>query len=545
MNFNIPYSLKEKIVEDPNISDRCKELFRDSWRFSSNNDSISLDSDKIEQSDIKLVSEMVNEMSDDIKYVKGAKKQFSVYENILKNPAGAKVGKLESLKEALKQYIQGSPNKWLFREDRDGNMTPYFVKDIEYHPYDPRNQSPAYVRVSLKYVIYFEERSTAISYHSEDIRGRNILELLRKDGYVLENDSFVEDYYAELEVYNHIRTQTGNQFNVYGSGDLDTDSWRNPKIYLERDGKPAKCVMDNESLKEDRRSSTNAHIATLGFWNLSDKEAVAYLPIHPYVRMFHLNEHTFFRVHINNIKPYVWQPELGEKLVLNEDRKTLINILVEGTKYNIDDIIEGKTGGIFVLATGHPGTGKTLTAEVFSEVIKKPLYVVQCSQLGINVEEVEKKLKVILLRAQRWGAILLIDEADVYVRKRGTDIQQNAIVGVFLRTLEYYSGVIFMTSNMGTDIDDAILSRATAHIKYEKPSTSEREKIWTILLEQAGMVNKVKSTEISEFAKYFDSATGRDIKNMIKLARLLHINDKREFNLSLLTYVSNFVDIQK
>src|SRR6185295_19284784 len=104
-------------------------------------------------------------------------------------------------------------------------------------------------------------------------------------------------------------------------------------------------------------------------------------------------------------------------------------------------IVAGKTGGTIVFCTGEPGTGKTLTGEVFSEVIKRPLYVVQCSQLGTDEEELEKQLKKVLRRAQRWGAILLIDEADVYVRERGDDIQQNAIVGVFLRVLEYYRGI--------------------------------------------------------------------------------------------------------
>ena len=56
--------------------------------------------------------------------------------------------------------------------------------------------------------------------------------------------------------------------------------------------------------------------------------------------------------------------------------------------------------GVIVIATGDPGTGKTLTAEVFSETIKRPLYVIQCAQLGTTAHDIEDKLQTILKRAQ-------------------------------------------------------------------------------------------------------------------------------------------------
>ena len=45
------------------------------------------------------------------------------------------------------------------------------------------------------------------------------------------------------------------------------------------------------------------------------------------------------------------------------------------------------------------------------------------------------------MRAQRWGAVMLIDEADVYIKRRDDDITMNAVVGVFLRVLEYFNGL--------------------------------------------------------------------------------------------------------
>jgi SpoVK/Ycf46/Vps4 family AAA+-type ATPase len=203
-------------------------------------------------------------------------------------------------------------------------------------------------------------------------------------------------------------------------------------------------------------------------------------------------------------------------LVLEDETKEILEILVHHAADSFEDIVSGKQGGSIVLLAGVPGVGKTLTAEIYSEVMERPLYRVQSSQLGITVQALEEELKAVLQRAERWGAILLIDEADVYVRARGTEIEQNAIVGVFLRVLEYYRGVLFMTTNMGTCIDDAIVSRLTARINYELPSEENQCKLWMILSEQNGV--KLGKAELSKILASHPRLSGRDIKNLLKLA---------------------------
>ncbi len=122
-----------------------------------------------------------------------------------------------------------------------------------------------------------------------------------------------------------------------------------------------------------------------------------------------------------------------------------------------------------MLCAGQPGVGKTLTAEVYSEIIKRPLYRVHSGQLGLNVAATEAILKDTLTRAQRWGAVMLIDEADVCIKRRDDDITMNAVVGVFLRVLEYFNGLLFLTTNRIDDIDDASVSRCIALIKFYPP----------------------------------------------------------------------------
>ncbi len=180
----------------------------------------------------------------------------------------------------------------------------------------------------------------------------------------------------------------------------------------------------------------------------------------------------------------------------------------------MEDIVEGKSGGTTILCKGAPGLGKTLTAEVYSEVVGKPLYRVHSGQLGITAASVEQNLSQILRRAARWDAILLLDEADVYIRCRDNDLQHNAIVAEFLRTLEYFNGLLFMTTNRIQDVDDAILSRCIATIQYETPSKEDAVRLWKSLTSQFNI--DLSDDLIDSLTNTYAKSSGRDIKELLK-----------------------------
>ena len=111
---------------------------------------------------------------------------------------------------------------------------------------------------------------------------------------------------------------------------------------------------------------------------------------------------------------------------------------------------------------------------------------VSAGELGTKAEEVENRLPLIFQRASKWKALLLLDEADVFLEQRANhDIHRNALVCVFLRTLEYYQGIMFLTTNRVTQIDDAIASRIHFKIKYTELSQEQREGIWKAFLSKA------------------------------------------------------------
>lgn len=117
------------------------------------------------------------------------------------------------------------------------------------------------------------------------------------------------------------------------------------------------------------------------------------------------------------------------------------------------------------------------------------------------------------------GAILHIDEVDVYMRERGDDLMQNAIVGVWLRTIEYYRGMLIATTNKDTAIDDAIKSRANAIIQYPVPDENNARRIWNNLVDENSM--KFSKGTIDYCITRFPKITGRSMKNIVSLSKKL------------------------
>lgn len=246
-----------------------------------------------------------------------------------------------------------------------------------------------------------------------------------------------------------------------------------------------------------------------------------YFPVLPVLNIFHLRYNEYFTVHAVNLVPYKYKEDLSKNLVIPGDIKDLVEMLVANSENETSDIVEGKGNSTVICAIGDPGLGKTLLAEVMSEQCKRPLYKIEADQLGENASALETNLSLILDRAQRWNCMVMIDEANAYVHERGTDHKQNGIVGVFLRKLEYFRGILVLTTNQTTstgnsfDIDPAILSRCSAVFTFELPKKREAAEIWMI---QARILGIELATETIQYLVLNYSLSGRSIRNLLKLA---------------------------
>lgn len=134
-----------------------------------------------------------------------------------------------------------------------------------------------------------------------------------------------------------------------------------------------------------------------------------------------------------------WNELAFQKLVIPKKHRDMVYALVKAHRQDdttFDDLIQNKGKGLIGLLTGSPGVGKTLTAEAVAEVTHRPLYVVSAGEIGTDTDLVDARVQEILEITRRWSCVLLIDEADVFMAARGTDLARNTLVSIFLRRLE-------------------------------------------------------------------------------------------------------------
>ncbi|KAK0469250.1 P-loop containing nucleoside triphosphate hydrolase protein [Desarmillaria tabescens] len=274
-----------------------------------------------------------------------------------------------------------------------------------------------------------------------------------------------------------------------------------------------------------------------------DEEDLHLLPTKVYG--FNLGTKEWTRFLVEHLEPVVFDENAWDHLVLDKNVKTLIKGLVEVTKNSnssskiISDVISGKGGGLISVLHGPPGTGKTLTAEAVAELLRRPLYMVGSSELPSSPSGLERSLKSILSLATAWDAVLLIDEADVYLEQRSLhELGRNALVSVALRILEYHRGVLFLTTNRISTFDEAFLSRFSIAIKYKELDCTGRYVVWRKFFEMAGSTivedgtvsvekgtSSVSQVDLETLSQ--KNFNGRTIKNIIRTAQALALSDKQ------------------
>ena len=234
---------------------------------------------------------------------------------------------------------------------------------------------------------------------------------------------------------------------------------------------------------------------------------------------------------LDRCRDVVWQNDAFQQLVLSQSRKQMLHSLVRQHKKRkeaFDDVIQGKGKGLIGLLSGKPGSGKTLTAESISQLIRQPLYTVSAGELGEKPQEVDEKLTMILALAVTWDAVVLLDEADVFLQTRDdNNITRNALVSIFLRQLEYYEGILILTTNRIGNIDPAFESRIHFSFHYPDLDFAARKQIWTTFWKRAGAegakVIELNDEGMSSLAKH--ALNGRQIKNTVASALSLALEE--------------------
>ena len=175
--------------------------------------------------------------------------------------------------------------------------------------------------------------------------------------------------------------------------------------------------------------------------------------------------------------------------------------------------------------------------------------------MGIDIGSVERNLTRILQTSTAWNAILLLDEADVFLEQRSShDLERNGLISgkipvsqtgaagdnaflslsklVFLRVLEYFEGILFLTTNRVSSLDKAVKSRIHLAVHFPPLSFESRRQLWTMFLKLAAE-SSVKWCEdkiVDELANW--ELNGRQIKNVVRTAQMLAIRGKQDLKYS-------------
>ncbi|KAK1919974.1 hypothetical protein P3342_002269 [Pyrenophora teres f. teres] len=279
----------------------------------------------------------------------------------------------------------------------------------------------------------------------------------------------------------------------------------------------------------------------------SELSAHQYLIMASHMFAFSLKERSYDLLAVDGLEEPTIVKTAMDNLVMEEGHKELIKAIAviytdsDETNRFSADFIQGKGEGQIILLHGPPGTGKTLTAESVAEYTKRPLLSITAADLGHEPDTLERSLLRYFKMASDWDAIVLLDEADVYLRKRTVDdMKHNSIVSVFLRALDYFQGILFLTTNRVGQIDEAFLSRIHLSLGYEWLSDEARVKIWDKFFKKLDDDHKrggrrinyeyhaksyVKSQEVQALRW-----NGREIRNAFQTAVALALFDAKQNN---------------
>lgn len=478
---------------------------------------------------------------------------------------------LRSFADLLTEYIRTAPGNRIYRLNEEREVwEPFYVNYITYEPEqrDHRDRSiinAACITISLLYWELGAQRVSNVTLRQSKVDGMSVRKALAANDMVIETPELRQRYLDEKAAFDAVWEKVGQQYTIIGVGESE-GRWKR-KVNLASDGVPARVVLDvvvDHSIESRDRFelAQTGHIKQY-FWFQKDPRAVDVpdtddlglnrrlsgedfpeadppeIPIRPNVVVYHLAQHDRFKVNAADLTLYEYDKQMREQLILPDITKSLVDTLVSQGRISFTDIIAGKGTGACILLGGQPGVGKTLTAEVFAEATERPLLSVQAAQLGTDADKVEDNLRDILSKGSRWNAVVLLDEADVYISERSANLHQNAIVAAFLRRLEHHTATIFMTTNRLESVDDAVISRCLARIDYDLPSRDAQRDIWGVLnrLNGAGL----SDSDIETIVEQHNDLSGRDIKQLLKLASLWCENHEEEIGPRSIGFVRQFL----
>ena len=174
---------------------------------------------------------------------------------------------------------------------------------------------------------------------------------------------------------------------------------------------------------------------------------------------------------------------------------------------------------------GLPGTGKTQFAEHLALELGKPILIKRASELFDKyLGESEKRIAEAFDQAEEDGAILLLDEADSFLRDRSRSMHSWEVTTVneLLQRMERFEDIFICTTNLYAQVDVAALRRFTFKLEFLPLRLEQR---WAMFLNETGLRGKsipaIRQTEFEERLAFMRDLTPGDFATVKRQCVLL------------------------
>jgi SpoVK/Ycf46/Vps4 family AAA+-type ATPase len=157
-----------------------------------------------------------------------------------------------------------------------------------------------------------------------------------------------------------------------------------------------------------------------------------------------------------------------------------LELLNVESRFELPRIVEAlrRRGSGNLCFYGPPGCGKTALAEHIAQQLGRPLMIKLASDLASKfVGETEQNMARMFEGAQAEGAVLLLDEADSFLRSRRRAERNYEVseVNEMLAGMERFAGIFICTTNLFEELDEAALRRFAFKIRFKPLTAAQRE----------------------------------------------------------------------